>query len=109
LAATNKILGSFSDLGFYNDDQIKVVINRYEKKSDLSLKNAEGSIGKKVFWTIPNDFLATVEAINLGKVLSQVASKAEVTKSLEEMANELLKSEKELPKKRWRLFDRQKN
>jgi pilus assembly protein CpaE len=109
LATTNKILGSFSGLGLFNDDQIKVVINRYEKKSDLSLKNAERSIGKKVFWTIPNDFLATVEAINQGKVLSQVASKAEVTKSLEEMANELVKSEKEMPKKRWGLFDRQKN
>lgn len=109
LATTTKILKSFSGLGFLDDDRIKVVVNRYEKESDFSLKNAEDSIGKEVFWSIPNDFLATVEAINQGKALSQVASKAEVTKNLKGLAQALLKGEKELPKKRWRLFARQKN
>ena len=109
LATTTNILRSFSCLGSLNDDQVKVIVNRYEKKSDLSLKNAQCSIGKKVFWTIPNDFLATVEAINQGKVLSQVASKAEVTKSLKELAHALLKSEEDLPKKRWGFFECRKN
>jgi len=40
LANTNKLLRSLTDLGYVPKDKIKVVLNRYIKKSEISLNDA---------------------------------------------------------------------
>jgi pilus assembly protein CpaE len=103
LSNTNKLLQSFTDLGYVQRERIKVVLNRFIKKSDISLKDAENGIGKKLFWTIPNDFKTTMAAINNGKPLQQVAPKAAISKSFREMAT-LLSAPGKKKKKRWSFF-----
>ena len=56
LSNTNKLLRTFHDLGFPPDENIRVIVNRYLKKSDISVKDAEISLEKEIFWTIPNDY-----------------------------------------------------
>jgi pilus assembly protein CpaE len=103
LANTNKLMKSFTDLGYVQHERIKVVLNRFIKKSEISLKDAENGIGTELFWTIPNDFKTTMAAINSGKPLQQVAPKAAISKSFREMAT-LLSTEKKEKKKKWSFF-----
>jgi pilus assembly protein CpaE len=70
-------------------DRIKVVLNRYTRKGDISLKDAEAGIGKELFFTIPNEFAATMAAINNGKPLSEIAPRSEISKSFMDLAASL--------------------
>jgi pilus assembly protein CpaE len=106
LANTNKLLKSFTDLGYVSHDNIKVVLNREMKKSEISLKDAEAGIGKELYWTIPNDFGATMAAINNGKPLPDIAPKAPITKNFNALANRISLPKEENAKKRWGLFKR---
>jgi pilus assembly protein CpaE len=101
LANASKLLRSFTDLGYIRKEQIEVVLNRYMRKSDISLKDAEAGIGKKLFWTIPNDYGATMAAINNGRPLAQIAPRAPITKSFGDLAGSLaVPGEANEPKKR---------
>ena len=107
LSNTNRLLESFGDLGYLPKERVRIVVNRYLKNSDISLKDAEESIGQKVFWTIPNDYKTTMSAINNGKALSQIASKAPVTKSMEGLADSFFKGEEDQETKWWSFLKRQ--
>jgi pilus assembly protein CpaE len=106
LTNTNKLLKSFTDLGYVRSENVKVVLNRRMKKGEISLKDAETGIGKELYWTIPNDFETTVEAINNGKPLLDIAPKARVTKNIFDLANSLSVPKEEKQKKKWSLFKR---
>jgi pilus assembly protein CpaE len=86
LINVKKLMKTFRDLGYPPEPWVEVVVNRFDKKSVITLREAEQSIGKKVFWAVPNDFHATMSAINQGKPLSLVEPAAEVTEAISEMA-----------------------
>ncbi len=104
LSNTNKLLRTFFDLGYPRDENIKIVINRYLKKSDISIKDAESSLGKKIFWTIPNDYQTTVSATNRGKALAQFAPREEITINFKKLASELCSEPEKQEKKGWWRF-----
>jgi pilus assembly protein CpaE len=106
LANTNRLMKSFLDLGYADENRIKIVLNRYTKNNDISLKDAESGIKKELFWIIPNDFNTTMSAINKGKPLAQIASRAAITKSFEDMARALQPSESQPEEKKWKIFRR---
>jgi len=101
LSNTDKLLKSFSNLGYPVEKLIRVVINRYLKNAEISLKDAEAAINKKIFWTIPNDFKTTLSAINQGKPLSQIAKRAPITKNLKELADIIIEGKNHQGKKWW--------
>ncbi len=103
LANTNRLIKSFLDLGYSDNARIKVVLNRYMKTADISLKDAEAGIKQKLFWVIPNDYKTTMAAINSGKPLSQIASRAAITKNFESLAG-TLKQPHTKPKRQRRKF-----
>ncbi len=90
LTNVKRLLWTFQKLSYVQNEKVRIVINRYHKKSLVSLEQAERSIGQKIFWQIPNDFQATMSAINQGKTLSSVASGAEITKNFQKLASALL-------------------
>lgn len=69
---------------------IKVVVNRYLKKSQVSLQDAERAIERQIFWTIPNDYKTTMAAINQGRALPQLAARAPITKTIKDLASVLI-------------------
>jgi len=89
LANTNKMIKSLTDLGYVPLEKIRVVLNRYVKKSDISVEDAEAGIGKELFCTIPNDFNSTMAAINNGKPLLEIAPKTDISKSFIGLANSI--------------------
>jgi pilus assembly protein CpaE len=106
LANANKLMKSFQEIGYPEKDRVKVIVNRYKANSCISVKNAEEGIGQPVFWSIPDDHASTTEAINEGKVLSQIARRSPVTKAVRGLAATLVGEQEGEPvqaKNRWSL------
>jgi pilus assembly protein CpaE len=97
LIKIKRLQETFRMVGYPNDQNIKIVMNRYNRKSDISLKEAEESLKKQIFWTIPNNYLATMSAINQGKPLSAVAGGADISKSFKDLTQTVIGSSE--PKK----------
>ncbi len=105
LINVKRLINTFQQLGYPPLDTVKVIINRYHKKSFISLKEAEKSINKRIFWSIPNDYHTTMSAINQGKPLSVIAGKSDIGKNIRELAFALLeKDDSKKMKERKRLF-----
>jgi len=104
LANTNKLLRSLTELGYVSKDKIKVVLNRYIKRGEISLGDAEAGIGKELFWVVPNDYDTSMSAINSGKPLLNIAPGAAITKSFVEMAHTLNEPDEGKAKKKSALF-----
>lgn len=90
LCNTRDLLSSIRVLRPQPEDSIKILINRFLKKSEISLKDVEESIGRRVYSTIPNDFRTTFSAINQGTPISEVSSKAKITKQFRQLADSLI-------------------
>jgi pilus assembly protein CpaE len=97
LTNVKRLLWIFQKLGYPQQEDIKIVINRHHRKlTVITPKEAEESISQKIFWFIPNDYPTTMSAINQGKTLFAVAPGAEVSKNLRELASQFAeKGEKE--------------
>ena len=68
--------------------KVKVVVNRYGQDSgQISLKKARDTIGRDVYWQIPNDYRVMVEVRNNGVPLLQHAPKAAITQSIGQLAD----------------------
>jgi pilus assembly protein CpaE len=71
-------------------DKVRVVVNRIGlEDSQISLNKALETIGREVFWKIPNDYASMVESRNNGVPLITQAPRAKVTKSIEQLAAQL--------------------
>ena len=90
LSNTNKLLKVFTELGYPENEKISVLINRYQKREGISLKEAESCIHKNIMWTVTNDYSTTLAAINQGMPLIEVASGASVTKEIKKISSFLL-------------------
>jgi pilus assembly protein CpaE len=106
LSNTAKLLRSYIDMGYVKKEHIKVVINRYMKKAEIAVSDAEAGINQNIFWTIPNDYKTTMAAINGGQPLVQLAPKTEIAESFSNLAEKLIPSEGKHTRKRWSLFKR---
>jgi pilus assembly protein CpaE len=49
------------------EDQLRLVINRFDPKDQISVKDIERSLGLKVFWRLSNDYEAVLGSLNTGK------------------------------------------
>ena len=55
-------------------DKVKIIVNRVGLDSgQITLKKAEETIGKKIFWQLPNDYRTMIEARNNGVPLMESA------------------------------------
>jgi len=75
-------------------DKVKIVVNRVGLDSgNISLKKAQETIGRDIFWQIPNDYRTMVEVRNNGVPLIEQAPKAAVTQAISRLVDSLLGSE----------------
>ena len=92
-------------------EKVEIVVNRMGlEDADISLTKALETIGRSVFWQLPNDYATMVGARNNGAPLCQFAPKARLTRSINDMVRQLSsgepgpKKEDEAPKKKSGLF-----
>lgn len=71
-------------------EKLKVVVNRVgAEDSDITLKKAEETIGRSIFWQIPNDFRSMLGARNAGVPLLTHMPKSKIQQSFAGLANVL--------------------
>ena len=87
-------------------DKVKVVMNRVGvEDSDITLEKAQETIGKPIYWQVPNDFKSMLGARNAGIPLLIHAPKCRVHQSLTGLADALCgKTPTEAPKEKRRSF-----
>lgn len=72
-------------------DKVKVVVNRVGLESgQISLKKARETIGREVFFQIPNDYRTMVEMRNNGQPLVEQAPKAAITLAVQQLTDLLV-------------------
>lgn len=81
-----RLLDHFQKYGYPRDEDIQIMVNRHHKRSMISLTDAEKSLKKPVFWHVPNDFQASMSAINQGRTLSAIDPASEISASFKELA-----------------------
>lgn len=70
-------------------DKVKIIMNRVGSdfmEGEISLKKAEETIGKPIFWQLPNDSKAMIGSRNAGVPLIQHAPRSKVQQSLQGLA-----------------------
>jgi pilus assembly protein CpaE len=103
LINVKRLRETFLRLGYPSDDRVSLVANRVHKKSgSISVEDAERTLKKKISWSIPNDYQNTMNAINTGRTLNDIAAGSDVNKQLLEFAGSLksYRSQEEKKKKR---------
>jgi pilus assembly protein CpaE len=69
--------------------KVQIVLNRVGSECDISLKKAEETIGKSVYWQLPNDPKAMMESRNHGVPLLQHAPRSRIQQSIAGLAQAL--------------------
>lgn len=92
-----RLMMSFKETNKF-DDKVKIVVNRVGYDTgQISLRKAQETIGREIFWQIPNDYRVMVEVRNNGVPLVQQAPKAAITQSINQLASALHAKEGEQP------------
>ena len=80
-------------------EHMEVVVNRYESRQSIKLKDVEDTVGHVQVHTIPNDFKIALESANLGRPYIQAKQNSSIAKSVKKLAASLLPDQEE--QKRW--------
>jgi pilus assembly protein CpaE len=71
-------------------DKIKIVVNRVGLETGaISLKKAQETMGRDIFWQLPNDYRTMVEVRNNGVPLIEQAPKASITQAIAALSENL--------------------
>ena len=73
----------------YADDKLRLVVNRYEKRADITLTDMEETLGLGIFKVVPNDYAVVTRTINQGNPIITQAPRSPVAKAVQDMAHEL--------------------
>ena len=85
-----RLLASFKEMDGVID-KVKVVVNRAGLESgQITLKKAQETIGKEIFWQLPNDYRTMIEVRNNGVPLIEQSPKAAITHSITSLAEVLM-------------------
>ena len=91
-------------------EKVKIIVNRGGQDSgQISLKKAQGTINRDIYWQVPNDYRVMVEVRNNGVPLVEHAPKAGITVSINQLAaalcgkleDETVDAEGESKSRRW--------
>ena len=80
-----RCLDLFEKLG-YEDDKIKIVINRYMENDEIKAEDVEKLLAKEIYWKIPNNYFSLMAAINKGVLVSELNPSSNVAQSYRELA-----------------------
>ena len=90
------------------ESKMRVVANRFEKKSHIDLQEAARIIGKEIDAIIPNDYRLSMMGINRGKPLAEVDSNSAAAMAYGELAESIegVEGRQKSRRRGWGLFQR---
>jgi pilus assembly protein CpaE len=77
---TQKALQYLAGMGL-SGKAIKLIVNRYSRKDEINIKDAEKVFGKKVSWQVPNSYIDAKNSENKGQPLVRLFPASEAAKS----------------------------
>ncbi len=83
--STQRIIEFLDDIRF-EQNKTTIVINRYLKTGDLTRKDIENSLNRKISYCINNDYGVCLKALNRGATLAQAAGSGKLVRQIEDMA-----------------------
>lgn len=78
-------------------DKIRVVLNRFQKRSTISEAEIEKAIRRKIYWKVPNQYSHVLKTIHTGDPIGNMSS-SDVTRNLQGWADSL--DQKDIDEKR---------
>lgn len=79
----------------YPKEKIHLIVNRYQRRGDISLVDLEETVGLKVYRTVPNDFSQVAESVNLGMPLMKTSPNSAVARAIRDIAGDLTQTGKQ--------------
>jgi pilus assembly protein CpaE len=70
--------------------KLKIVVNRYDNRSGLQLRDLENILQHQAFATLPNDYEALMQCLNQGTPLMNTAPRSKLWRGIKEMASRVL-------------------
>jgi len=83
-----RLIDVFSSLG-YHKDKLRLIVNRYDKKSQITLDDIQNTLKSQVFKSIPNNFSVVDESVNHGVPVFKLAPRSPIAKAIEDISSEL--------------------
>ena len=75
----------FKRLG-YQKDKIKLIVNRYMENDEIKIEDVEDVLGYSVYYKIPNNYFAIINAMNKGMPVSDLNHQSNIAKAFRELA-----------------------
>jgi pilus assembly protein CpaE len=92
-----RLMMSFNEIEGLKDN-LKIVVNRVGLDAgQISLKKAQETMGREIFWQLPNDYKTMVEVRNNGVPLIEHAPRAGITQAFVSLAEALQQDETSKP------------
>jgi pilus assembly protein CpaE len=88
---SKRLIVALQSLG-YDKNKIYLMLNRHEKRGDISVGDIEAALDMKVFKSIPNSYVAVSASVNQGVPIMKIAKHDAVTHALQDIAQTLLES-----------------
>jgi pilus assembly protein CpaE len=89
IRSAKRLISIFKSLG-YNKDKVKLIINRYDKGSDIQIKDVELTSGMEVFAMVPNSYHYVSSSVNQGIPILNVAKHNPVATALYEITQKFV-------------------
>ena len=85
-----RYLNYLEKIGLKN--KLHLVVNRYLKKGDIKLEDAEKVLKHPIFWSIPNDYETGMTCLNKGLPLTLCSPKSQLNLAIKDLATRLARS-----------------
>ena len=89
LRKTKDLLKGLRERGI-SDDHLLLLINRFSPRSNPALKATEEFLQVKKSWRLPNEYDVACRSLNEGLPLAEISPNAKLTKSIQQVARDLL-------------------
>lgn len=83
-----RLLDVFHSLD-YSDDKLRLIVNRHDKRSEITLDDVKRTLNIQVYKAIPNNYAVVDESVNNGIPVVKLAGRSPVAKMLREISDEL--------------------
>ncbi|WP_159738591.1 AAA family ATPase [Vibrio atypicus] len=90
IKSCNQIIKTLSfEFGIHRD-HVEILVNRYEKRQSIKLKDLKEAVGDVSVHTFPNDFKVALESANLGRPFVEARKGSALSKSVAKFVSSLL-------------------
>jgi pilus assembly protein CpaE len=85
---TRRYLDLFERLEIHRD-RVRLIVNRFESTTKISLRDLENTIGRDVFWSLPNEYRPMRAAIDSGNPILLDSPRSRLSKSYRDLGRAL--------------------